>query len=123
MKYSIRPSEDGKYILIKGNGEITRALAMQQNIEAHALGAKLGINRYLTDLTESRNVDSVANSFEFVNMDMKTEPGINRFARVAVLVSPGDHSHDFIELVARNAGLNVKLFTDPDAAVAHLTKD
>lgn len=123
MKYSISPSEDGKYILLKVNGEMTRAMAMQQNIEAHALGAKLGINRYLTDLTEAANVDSVVNNYEFVNVDMQTEPRINRYARVAVLVSPDDHSHDFIETVAKNAGLNVKLFTDRLEAIDHLTKD
>ena len=45
----------------------------------------------------------------------KTE-GINKYARVATLVSPDDHSHDFMETVARNAHLDVKTFTDPDQA-------
>ena len=42
------------------------------------------------------------------------------FARVALLVSPGDHSHDFVETAARNAYLDVTLFRDKDAAVRHL---
>lgn len=42
---------------------------------------------------------------------------------VALLVSPDDHSHDFIETVARNAGLNVTIFTDLQAAKAYLTGD
>jgi hypothetical protein len=39
---------------------------------------------------------------------------------VAVVVAQGDHSHDFIETVARNSGLNVKLFTDRVEAMAFL---
>jgi hypothetical protein len=36
------------------------------------------------------------------------------------VIAEGDHSHDFIETVAINAGLNVKLFTDWDQAIAFL---
>ncbi len=123
MSYAITPSEDGKYILIKMHGDMTRALAMQQNIEAHQLGKELGVNRYLTDLIDSTNVDSVINDYEFAYADMQTEPDIDRYARVAILVRPDDHSHDFIEVLATNAGLNVKLFRDREQAIAHLTKD
>jgi hypothetical protein len=45
MEYSIVPSEDRKYIILTVKGEITRDIAMQQNLEAHALGGKLGIHR------------------------------------------------------------------------------
>lgn len=41
----------------------------------------------------------------------------------ALQVSPDDHSHDFIETVARNAGLSVTIFTDLQAAKAYLTED
>jgi hypothetical protein len=47
---------------------------------------------------------------------MQKVDGIDKYARIATLVNPDDHSHDFIETVARNAGLNVKIFTDPDQA-------
>ena len=38
MKYTIKPSKDGKYIILKVAGEINRQSAMKQNLEAHALG-------------------------------------------------------------------------------------
>ncbi|MBW1814413.1 MAG: hypothetical protein JRJ39_12290 [Deltaproteobacteria bacterium] len=75
---------------------------MKQNLEAHTLGGKLGINRYLVDVTESRNTDSVMESYDFAYEDMKNTEGIDLYARVALLVSPGDHSHDFIETVTTN---------------------
>jgi hypothetical protein len=123
MKYTIKPSKDGKYIILTVVGEINRQSAMKQNLEAHALGKKLGINRHLVDVTEARNTDSVAESYDFAYTDMKETEGIDIYARVATLVSPGDHSHDFIETVARNSGLNVKIFTDPDLARQFLTKE
>ena len=123
MSYSVKPSEDGKYIILKHWGEIDRKLTTQRNLEAHALGAELGITRHLVDLTEAKHVDTVINTYEFAYKDMRLLPGINKDARVAVLVSPEDHSHDFVETVTRNAGQNVTLFRDRDAAIQHLLKD
>lgn len=120
MSYSISISDDKTYIIIKVKGEITGENAMNYNTESHALGRKLGISRYLVDVTEARNVDSVSRNFDFAYHDMQNRDDIDRSAHVATLVSPGDHSHDFIETVAQNAGLSVRLFTDKDAAVKYL---
>jgi hypothetical protein len=121
--YTITPATDGPYIILEVTGNINRQLAMQQNIEAHALGKQLRLNRYLVDVTEARNTDSVADSYDFAYKDMSDTPQIDRAARVATLVRPGDSSHDFIEIVAKNAGLDVTLFSDRELAVRHLLQD
>jgi hypothetical protein len=123
MEYSIVPSEDRKYIILTVKGEITREIAMQCNLEAHALGEELGIDRYLTDVTEARNNESVVEKYKFAYQDMQQHAGIDRRARVAMLVSPDDHSHDFVETVTRNSGLDVTLFRSREEATAHLMKD
>ena len=123
MKYTIKPSKDGKYIILKIVGEINSQSAMKQNLEAHALGRELGIARYLVDVTEARNTDSVVENYDFANTDMWETEGIDIYAKVATLVSPEDHSHDFIETVARNAGLNVRLFNDINQAKKFLMDD
>ncbi|MFZ6031529.1 MAG: hypothetical protein ACOYYS_27775 [Chloroflexota bacterium] len=120
MPYQIKIFTDQKYILLKVVGEIDRVRALAYNLEAHALGRKSGVNRYLVDLTEARNVDTVLDTYEFAHQDMQATAGIDRLAHVAVLVSPGDHSHDFVETVARNAGLDVTLFSDRELALRHL---
>ncbi|MEE4352071.1 MAG: hypothetical protein V2J25_04305 [Desulfatiglans sp.] len=122
MSYTIKPSDDRNYIILKVCGEINRELAMKQNLEAHALGAELGINRYLVDVTEARNVDSVISNYRFAYEEMRLPTGINVRARVATLVRPDDHSHDFVETVSRNAGLNVTIFRDREQAIQHLLK-
>lgn len=116
MNYAITPSIDGHYIILTVSGETNRKIAMQHNREAHALGRKLGINRYLVDVREARNTDSIVENYDFAYKDMSETENIDRLARVAILSSPGDHSHDFIETVTRNSGLNVKLFNDPELA-------
>ncbi|MFC1569303.1 hypothetical protein ACFL4L_03645 [bacterium] len=123
MAYTIHPSADGNYIVLKVTGDISRELAMQYDIEAHKLGDELGINRYLMDMTESRNVDSVMESYKFAYDDLPETSTIDKSACVALLVSPNDHSHDFIETVTRNIGLNVTLFRDRDEAVNHLLEN
>ena len=123
MKYEIKPSSDRQYIILTVKGEINRNTAMQQNIEAHKLGAKLNINRYLVDVTEARNTDTAIDSHQFAYKDMRNSEDVDMTARVALLVSPGDHSHNFIETVAKNAGLNVTIFTDLEVAEAYLGEE
>ena len=120
MSYTISPSEDGKYIVLKYFGDVSRKLSIERVIEAHALGEKLGINSYLVDLTEARNIDSIPDLYEYAYKNTKSVSGLNLNARVAMLVDPDDHSHDFVETVLRNAGHNVVLFRDRESAIKHL---
>ena len=119
MAYSIKASDDKKYIIVKVIGNISRQLAMQYNLEAHALGKELGIDRFLLDFTECRNTDTVLRNYKYVYDDMKN-PGINQLARTAMLVSPNDHSHDFIEALFKDAGTDVTIFHERELALWHL---
>jgi len=123
MNYTITPSSDGKFIVVRVRGNITRQIAMQFNVEAHALGRQLGIIRYLVDATGARNTETTIDNYEFAYSDMRNTEGIDHSARVAALVDPNDHSHDFIETVSRNAGQNVRIFRDHDQAMRFLMGD
>lgn len=59
-------------------------------------------------------------TFKFAYEDIIAPPGIDKKARVAILASPEDHSHDFVETATRNAGLDVTLFRDRGLAIRHL---
>ena len=123
MDYTITPSTDGMFIVLKVKGNITRRTAMQMNLEAHALGKQLQVRRYLVDVTEAKNTETPLENYKFAYSDMQTMDGIDKYARVATLVSPNDHSHDFMETVATNSGLIVRIFTDPDQAKRFLMGD
>jgi hypothetical protein len=120
VDYTITPSIDGMFIILKVKGTITRQSIMRANLDAHALGKQLKVSRYLVDVTEAMNAESALENYKFANYDMQMTEGINKYAHVAILVSPNDHSHDFAEVVSRNACLNVKIFTDLDQATRSL---
>ena len=122
MEYSISKSDDSNYIILKVVGEFTANSFMKCIIEAHALGKEMGIHRYLVDATNARNIDSAFGSYKFAYHDMKNTEGVNPLARVAGLVSPDDHSHNFVETVSTNAGMFLKLFTDFNEARDYLLK-
>ena len=123
MDYTITHSIDGMFIMLKVKGNITRRTAMQLNLEAHALGKQLQVRRYLVDVTEAKNTGTTSENYGFAYSDMQKLEGIDKGARVATLVDPNDHSHDFMETVARNAGLNVRIFKDLDQAKRFLMDD
>lgn len=121
MPHRIFLSENGRFIVIKVTGEVDSQYALQQGIEATAYGKELKINDLLFDLTEASYVDSILNTHEHAYVKMK-HPAINRFSTVALLIREDDHSHDFVETALRNAGYNVRLFTDYESAVAFLKR-
>jgi hypothetical protein len=122
MKYSIVLSEDGKYILLKVVGTISRLQVIECFVEMHLLGAEKGIDRYLIDFTECRNTDTVLRNYTLAYEDMK-DSRINPQARSALLVSSFDHSHDFLETLLTNSGVDIILFHDLEPALRYLSKD
>jgi hypothetical protein len=106
-------------VIAKVTGDMTRELAAQIAEDSNVLGAEIGVRCYLIDVTESRNVDSVANNYQYARTDARS-PGVDRRACIAVLASEDDDSHDFYVTMAQTAGLEIELFRDRAEAVAHL---
>ena len=122
MEYQIRPSEDHDYIILSVTGEFTAKSFMRCIVEAHTLGREMGIHAYLVDVRQARNVDSAFGNYDFAYSDMKKTAGIDPLARVAGLISPEDHSHDFVETTTNNAGMLLKLFTELAEAENYLRR-
>lgn len=122
VEHTVKPSDDNTHIILKINGEFTARAMMEWVIESHTLGQELGIHGYLVDVRNARNVDTVLGNYQFAYSDMKSTAGVDPQARVAGLISPGDQSHDFVAMVSENAGMNLKLFTDPEEAKHYLRK-
>ncbi len=121
MTHTISLSEDGRYVILKAAGTVSRLQVIQYFIEAHAFGKQHGLNHYLVDFTECRNTDTVLRNYLLAYQDMK-DPRIDQTARTSLLVSVYDRSHDFLETLLRNAGNDVTLFHDRELAIWHLFK-
>lgn len=119
MAYAIDVSEDRTHITLKFRGTSGRP-EFQGVLDAHALGARLGIRRYLVDLTEAVNPDTAIEDYQLAFSDFPANAAIDRFATVVALVRPGDHSHDFLVTVFQNAGFHIDLYEDRATALRAL---
>jgi hypothetical protein len=120
MEYVINISENKLYIIIRVKGQMDPLSAMKYTEEAHVLAKEIGLDKFLIDLTNATNTLHVLENYEFAYEKVAPNPKINKLAKVAMLVSRNDHSHDFVETVSINAGLLVKLFRNKEAALNYL---
>lgn len=116
-KYTVQASENNDYIVLTIVGDFKAKAMMKYIVEAHAKGATMNIDHFLVDVTGARNVDSVKNNYDFAYSDIRKAQGVNIAAKVVAVVSPEDHTHDFIETVLSNSGLPIKLFRDRKKAI------
>jgi hypothetical protein len=118
MSYTIQPSVDGKYVIVTQTGDITAETAAESKHASSELGRVLGINCYLVDVTEARNTERVLGNVHVTKQEAPS--AVESGVCYAVLVTPGDHSHDFSVAFAQSQGIDTTLFDDRDEAVAHL---
>lgn len=120
MSYQVYVADDHSYVILEMSGEIKRNNAMEYILAAHKIGKELGIHKYLVDAIKARNVETTLGNYEFSYEDMTRNPEIDPKAIVVDVVSPDDHSHDFVETVLRNVGLDFTLFRDKEQALEYL---
>jgi hypothetical protein len=118
----ITASESGKYVHCRVLVPITAEVAPRLALEVQRFVEQVGIESRLVDVRGVRNISSVSVNYDF-GYSILEDQGVARAAKGAVLVSPGDDSHDFIQLVIRNAGFNSRKFTDEAEAIAWLEAD
>lgn len=123
MKYTIEPSSDSQYIVVTPIGELRRDVAVEVTTAMYAKGTELGIDCYLLDVTNARNMDRPMVNVQFTIDDLPATPHLDpdRLC-VAVLVDPKDHSHDFYVAFATSQGIDTTLFWNREAAIEHLEK-
>jgi hypothetical protein len=98
--------------------EIAREFTRDLDSLSHAKNIKL----FLIDVREAPNTSSVFQNYNFAYQDMK-DLNLQRDVRSAILTSPTDSTHDFVEMVTQNAGYNVQIFHDENAAIAWLNEE
>jgi hypothetical protein len=116
---SVAPS--GEYLVARVAGEINTEIALEMGRQLETLAHETGINNRLIDLRGTPNTQSVVHNYDFAYKDL--EEIVDRGTKAAVLVSPGDDSHDFIMVAVRNAGFNGRMFLDEAAAIAWLAAE
>ncbi len=119
MDYQVTPSDSESYVRIRVSGTITADVEKVFTEKAIKEANARNIARFLVDVREAVNIASPADNYYFANEDVELFE-LPRNSRIAVLVTPDDRSHHFIELVFKNAGYNCQIYEEERAAVEWL---
>jgi hypothetical protein len=122
MDYQVSLANSGRYILIKVLVPMTSAVGVRCGSDAVSLGLAKNVVRFLFDLRNSPNVQSVVDNYEFAHKEIAAF-GFPASSRSAFLVRPDDKSHDFIDTAFFNSGFVTKMFTDEASAIAWLEQE
>ncbi len=120
MDYTVRIAANGKYVETLLHSPVTKDLALQSQADANELAARHDLDRFLVDV---RGMPKLISSLEDVVVAKELpQTGLSLLSRIAVLRSPNDNQHDFIETTAQNRGIILRVFKDEDAAIAWLSE-
>src|SRR5690606_26986038 len=119
MRFEISLAKSGKYVICRVLEPVTTEFALEFGKATVDFSHEHGLSRQLYDCRSVRNIDTVYHNYDFAYKDM-VNLELEYDNRAAILVDAADRSHDFVEIVSRNAGYNVKVFINHDQAIAWL---
>lgn len=106
------------YIFCKIIVDVTIPIASRMTQAIRQLGDKTNTLRYLIDLRGVRNIAGAGENYHFTQTELKELKMV--LNDIALLIDVDDHTHIFIETLARNAGHNVKAFHSKTLALSWL---
>lgn len=112
-------SEDGTYIIQRMEVPVTNEVALQRASEAAEFANHHRVFRLLSDVRGMPYTGTPFTHYEFAYM-MKSVVPTAAALKVAVVASADDASHDFLQIAARTAHYDLKVFKDYEEAVRWL---
>lgn len=122
MNFDLTLATDGSYAVLTNYRDVTLASAIEHQRAMQAFAVAHGISRFLIDTRGKQYIGGDVDLYTFAR-HVLPEEAFDRRWRVALVTSPEDYSHDFLETVSRNAGYNVVVLKEYDKAVVWLTSE
>ncbi|MGR8950382.1 MAG: hypothetical protein ACU84Q_20245 [Gammaproteobacteria bacterium] len=119
MSYETHVAKNNNHIVCIVSQPIARADACKFASDMLVLAEANGIRRFLVDVRNAPNESTAEENYRFAHEDLP-QLGFPYESLVAILTRVGDSSHDFVEMVSRNAGYSVKLLDEEARAIAWL---
>ena len=119
MAYSVKWGHEAEYVLLEYKDRVTKAEQEAGRADAVRMLADKGLKKLFVDAKGIQPIKSLTDDFEFTEDHRTSHPP---FIRIAV-VHHEDQSERFrfIENVAVNRGMDLKVFTDSVKALNWLT--
>ncbi|MDO9171154.1 MAG: hypothetical protein Q7W29_04905 [bacterium] len=118
MNFELWYDEDQDIIRGRVHGKLDAAVAKGVAGELAPLVRKHGCHRFLNDLREAQVTSSTLDLYSIPRV--VKEAGVSGGIKRALVVTEITPDFDFLETTSVNVGNQVKLFTDPEAALAWL---
>jgi hypothetical protein len=121
MDFDLRLAPDGGHAIMTNHADVTRAAAVARQRAMQAFSERHKVTRFLIDTRGKQWVGGPRELYTFVRTTLPEE-NYNRHWRVALVTSPDDNSHDFLETVSHNVGYHVMVFKSIEKAREWLHK-
>jgi hypothetical protein len=103
-------------------GDVTRETAGEMARAMYSTGRSLNVTCFLVDATRAHNIERPLENVRLTRDDIPAaRTDGRREVCIALLVQPGDRSHDFYAATARQQGIDTTIFWDRTEAVDHVT--
>lgn len=121
MDFELCLAPDGGHAILKNYADVTHASAVVHQRAMQAFSDEHRVTRFLIDTRGKQWLGGPIDLYTFVRSTLPAE-GYDRHWRVALVTSPDDNSHDFLETVSHNVGYHVMVFKSLDKAHDWLKK-
>jgi hypothetical protein len=119
MSFEVFTADGGKHIVCRVSGPVDVDVAKEFSRAIDDLNRTVCLDRFLFDVRDAHNVSEAIENYNFACRDLaEIELQVN--ARSAIVVSPGDTSHNIVEQALKRAGYRARIFDNAAAAVAWL---
>lgn len=123
QRYSVALSQDGDFVHYRSLVSARTSAEMGERLRAAIdLGQAHGVRRIMYDTRGTPFAAGIAAQYEYAYHQAR-RLGLTREWRIAMLVTPGDRSYDFMETAFVNAGYLARLFSRLAPAAAWLRDD
>jgi hypothetical protein len=111
MDFKLCLATDGGHAIVTNYADVTLPSAVQRQRAMQAFSDEHKVTRFLIDTRGKRFVGGPVELYTFIRKTLLVE-GYDVSWRVALVTSPDDNSHDFLETASQNAGYQVMVFKD-----------
>ena len=119
IPYTLEMVEDAEYVMVVYAGEVTKKAHDTSRAEAMRTLTAKGWSRLLVD---ARQIDAKMTALDDFEFTQEHQSSLPSSVRIAVIHRPNESERfRFIENVAVNRGIGMKVFTDPVEATNWLT--
>ncbi len=121
MKYDVCLADRESYVLVRPGEATSWEGIMESLIKAAKIAKTHDLNGYLIDVRDVASGFSPTQHYQIAYHEGR-KMGFIPGSRIALLVSAGDPTRDFVEIVVQNAGFECQRFEEESEAIEWLEK-